>query len=88
MEDLEAWLDQPHGQARSQVIDLELASPDPDDLTLRQARWLGQADQIFASDDVPEAVLVRARADAERFTLSFWDEQPTTGLTLRIRMKI
>ena len=88
MEDLEAWLDQPHGQARSQVIDLELASADPDDLTLRQARWLGQADQIFASDDVPEAVLVRARADAERFTLSFWDEQPTTGLTLRIRMKI
>ena len=88
MEDMEAWLDQPHGQARSQVIDLELASPDPDDLTLRQARWLGQADQIFASDDVPEAVLVRARADAERFTLSFWDEQPTTGLTLRIRMKI
>mgnify|MGYP003665832369 CR=1 FL=1 len=88
MEDMEAWLDQPHGQARSQVIDLELASADPDDLTLRQARWLGQADQIFASDDVPEAVLVRARADAERFTLSFWDEQPTTGLTLRIRMKI
>lgn len=87
MEDLEAWLDQPHGQARSQVIDLELASADPDDLTLRQARWLGQADQIFASDDVPEEVLVRARADAERFTLSFWDEQPTTGLTLRIRMK-
>ena len=87
MEDLEAWLDQPHGQARSQVIDLELASTDPDDLTLRQARWLGQADQIFASEDVPEAVLIRARADAERFTLSFWDERPTSGLTLRIRMK-
>ena len=87
MEDLEAWLDQPHGQARSLVIDLELASTDPDDLTLRQARWLGQADQIFASEDVPEAVLIRARADAERFTLSFWDERPTSGLTLRIRMK-
>lgn len=87
MEEMEAWLDQPHGQARSQVIDLELASADPDDLTLRQARWLGQADQIFASDDVPEQVLARARADAQRFMLSLWDEQPTTGLTLRIRMK-
>ena len=87
VEELEAWLDQPHGQARSQVIDLELASSDPDDLTLRQARWLGQADQIFASDDVPEAVLDRARADAQRFTLTFWDERPTDGLTLRIRMK-
>jgi uroporphyrin-III C-methyltransferase/precorrin-2 dehydrogenase/sirohydrochlorin ferrochelatase len=85
--EVDDWLDQPHGQAQSQVIDLELTSVDPDDLTLRQARWLGQADQIFASDDVPEQVLVRARADAERFTLSFWDEQPTTGLALRIRMK-
>lgn len=86
--EVDTWLEQPHGQARSQVIDLELASADPDDLTLRQARWLGQADQIFAGSDVPEAVLARARADAERFTLSLWDEQPTTGLTLRIRMKI
>ncbi len=87
-EDVEAWLDQPQAQARSQVIDLELASADPDDLTLRHARWLGQADQIFASDDVPEQVLDRARADAQRFALSLWDEQPTTGLALRIRMKI
>lgn len=87
LEDLEAWLDQPHGQARSQVIDLELASRDPDDLTLRQARWLGQADQIFAADDVPEAVLDRARADAQRFVLTLLDERPTDGLTLRIRMK-
>ena len=87
-EEVVAWLDQPHGEARSQVIDLELASVDPDDLTLRQARWLGQADQVFVSDDVPEEVLDRARADAQRFTLSLWDEQPTTGLTLRIRMKI
>ncbi|MGB5725324.1 MAG: siroheme synthase, partial [Parasphingorhabdus sp.] len=87
VDDLEAWLDQPHRQARSQVIDLELASADPDELTLRQARWLGQADQIFASSDVPEQVLARVRADAERYTLSLWDEQPTTGLALRIRMK-
>lgn len=88
LEELEAWLDQPHGQSRSQVIDLELASVDPDDLTLRQARWLGQADQIFASDEVPAAVLARARADAQRFVLTLWDERPTDGLTLRIRMKI
>ncbi len=87
LEDLEAWLDQPHGEARSQVIDLELASADPDDLTLRQARWLGQADQILAGDDVPEAVLARARADAQRFALTLWDESPIEGLTLRIRMK-
>jgi uroporphyrin-III C-methyltransferase/precorrin-2 dehydrogenase/sirohydrochlorin ferrochelatase len=85
--DVDAWLDQPQGQTRSQVIDLELTSADPDDLTLRQARWLGQADQIFATSDVPEQILDRARADAQRFELSLWDEQPTTGLALRIRMK-
>lgn len=85
--DVDSWLEQPHTQALSQVIDLELASADPDDLTLRQARWLGQADQIFASEDVPAAVLDRARADAQRLPLSLWDEQPTTGLTLRIRMQ-
>ncbi|WP_417621101.1 siroheme synthase [Parasphingorhabdus sp.] len=85
---VDAWLDQPHGQERSQVIDLELASADPDDLTLRHARWLAQADQIFAGSNVPEDILVRARADAQRFALSLWDEQPTIGLTLRIRMKI
>ncbi|MEP3914587.1 MAG: siroheme synthase, partial [Parasphingorhabdus sp.] len=59
-----------------------------DDLTIRQARLLGRADQVFASDDVPEAVLDRARADAERFSLALWDEKPAKGLTLRIRMKI
>ncbi|ASK89501.1 bifunctional precorrin-2 dehydrogenase/sirohydrochlorin ferrochelatase [Sphingorhabdus sp. SMR4y] len=86
LEDLEAWLDQPQGETGSQVIDWELTSTDPDDLTLRQARWLGQADQIFASEDVPDAVLDRARADAERFALTLWDERPIEGLTLRIRM--
>lgn len=85
--DVDMWLEQPHTQARSQVIDLELTSADPDDLTLRQARWLAQADQIFASSDVPDQLLDRARADAERFALSLWDEQPTKGLALRMRMK-
>lgn len=85
--EVDAWIDQPQGQARSQVVDLELSSTDPDDLTLRQARWLGQADQIFASSDVPEQILDRARADAQRFALSLWDEQPTEGLALRIRLK-
>ena len=29
----------------------------------------------------------RARADAQRFALTLWDESPIEGLTLRIRMK-
>lgn len=81
------WLDNPLSGRKSEVIDLEVSSTDPDDLTLRQARWLAQADQIFAASDVPNAILDRARADAERFELSIWDEQPIEGLVLRIRMQ-
>ena len=85
--DVDQWLAMPSAGSLSQVIDIELTSTDPDDLTIRQARLLGQADQIFADASVPESLLVRARADAERFALSLWDEQPSEGLALRIRMK-
>lgn len=84
---VDTWLDNPALGQFSEVIDIELASQDPDDLTLRQARWLARADQIFANGDVPEAILDRARADAERFELALWDEQPVEGLALRIRMR-
>ena len=85
---LETWLSMPFVNDLSEVEDMLLTSADPDDLTLRQARLLGRADQIFASDEVPKSVLDRARADAERFGLALWDENPGKGLTLRIRMKI
>ena len=84
---LETWLAMPFAKDLSEVEDMLLTSADPDDLTLRQARLLGRADQIFASADVPKAVLDRARADAERFDLALWDEKPAKGLTVRIRIK-
>lgn len=43
-----------------------LASEDPDDLTLRQARLLGSADLIAYEPGVAPAILDRARADAAR----------------------
>lgn len=43
-----------------------LTSADPDDLTLRQARWLALTDRVYHTADVPPAILDRARADAER----------------------
>jgi uroporphyrin-III C-methyltransferase/precorrin-2 dehydrogenase/sirohydrochlorin ferrochelatase len=84
---LETWLSMPFANGLSEVEDMLLTSADPDDLTLRQARLLGRADQIFASDEVPKTILDRARADAERFGLALWDENPAKGLTVRIRMK-
>ena len=43
-----------------------LDSDDPEDLTLRQARLLGEADVLLIDGDVPPAILARARADARR----------------------
>jgi uroporphyrin-III C-methyltransferase/precorrin-2 dehydrogenase/sirohydrochlorin ferrochelatase len=54
-------------KARTEIIRLQ--THDPDDLTLRQARWLGMADLVLHAPDVPEAILIRARADAIREVL-------------------
>lgn len=41
-------------------------SNDPDDLTLREARALAQADRVYHAAGVAAAILDRARADADR----------------------
>jgi uroporphyrin-III C-methyltransferase/precorrin-2 dehydrogenase/sirohydrochlorin ferrochelatase len=46
--------------------DITLTSADPEDLTLRQARLLGEADILLIDGAVPPAILSRARADAQR----------------------
>ena len=56
-----------------------LRSPDPDDLTLREARWLANADRVFHAPGVPAAILDRARADAARLPLPVHD---AAGLTV------
>lgn len=65
------------------VETMALTSCDPDDLTLRQARLLAQADRVTHRGDVPGAILDRARADAERLVC---DAPPTglPGLTLDV----
>jgi uroporphyrin-III C-methyltransferase/precorrin-2 dehydrogenase/sirohydrochlorin ferrochelatase len=62
---------------------IRLTSPDPDDLTLRQARLLGQADALVAGPGVPEAILVRARADAQR--LAPGDAEPV-GIVVELKI--
>jgi len=46
-------------------VAIRLRSADPDDLTLREARWLGGADVVRHAADVPGAILSRIRADAD-----------------------
>ena len=60
-----------------------LASDDPEDLTIRQARALGRADTVLHDPQVPETILIRARADAARAPLPA--ETPASGLTVILR---
>ncbi|MEN2787009.1 NAD(P)-dependent oxidoreductase [Sphingomonas qilianensis] len=65
-----------------ELVTITLTSADPDDLTLRQARLLGQADRIFHRADVPVAILDRARADAIRIPCPAAPAAAGTGLSL------
>jgi uroporphyrin-III C-methyltransferase/precorrin-2 dehydrogenase/sirohydrochlorin ferrochelatase len=58
------WLDQGGQGVASGLYTLTIASPDPDDLTLRQVRLLGSADLVLHPADMPKPILARARADA------------------------
>lgn len=66
----------------SRLETIRLTSPDPDDLTLRAARLLGEADHIFHTPAVPVAILNRARADAMRHPADAPPAAPPRGLVL------
>jgi uroporphyrin-III C-methyltransferase / precorrin-2 dehydrogenase / sirohydrochlorin ferrochelatase len=74
---VEAWLTGTAAPQPGAVFDITLASADPEDLTLRQARLLGEADVLLLDGDVPSAILARARADAARLT---WDPTDTSEM--------
>lgn len=84
--DVVSWLDAPERQPGNLLIALRLLSPDPDELTLKQARLLGQADRIFHRATVPAAILDRARADAVRIACDGPPDAPGPGLSLDISM--
>jgi uroporphyrin-III C-methyltransferase/precorrin-2 dehydrogenase/sirohydrochlorin ferrochelatase len=64
-EAVDRWLEDGGAEAAA-LVAIRLRSPDPDDLTLREARLIGRADRIFHRPGIPPAILARARADAER----------------------
>ena len=70
-----------------EVEHIALTSPDPDDLTLRQARLLANADRVTHGPDVPPAILDRARADAERTQTAAPPVEATPGLTVDVMMR-
>ena len=82
---VERWLEDEDAAFDKRVLDFTLSSDDPEDLTLRQARALGQADAVLHDRQVPEAILVRARADAVRIPLPA--DPPTAGLSVVLRRR-
>lgn len=78
-----SWLSEEGAAGAVGTVEIALTSTDPDDLTLRQARLLGTADRVVHPRAIPEAILVRARADAERVLSDDWSEaQDEDGLTV------
>lgn len=63
---VEIWVEAAEEPKSDRVIEIVLLSDNPDDLTLRTARLLGEADHVFHDVNVPAAILNRARADAVR----------------------
>ena len=79
------WLDAGEAPAPA-LLRIRLASPDPDDLSLRDARALAQAERIFHRANVPAAILDRARADAVRIACDRAPDAPGAGLSIDLEM--
>ena len=86
VEAVERWLDNTgEGVPGGRLETLILTSGDPEDLTLRAARLLGQADMLFYEPDVPVTILERARVDAARAPCESIPAWQGPGLALWIR---
>lgn len=79
------WLAEADTPNPSRLVEVDLLSPNPDDLTLLTARLLGEADHIFYDPAVTPAILNRARADAVR-TVGAPPTAAPKGLTLYLRL--
>jgi uroporphyrin-III C-methyltransferase/precorrin-2 dehydrogenase/sirohydrochlorin ferrochelatase len=78
------WLDEGAAPIAPKLVEIRLRSPDPDQLTLAEARWLAQADTVIHEPAVPRIILDRARADASRLPAPPPDPLPA-GLTIFVR---
>jgi len=83
---VQSWLASDAAIQPSRLETIALAGADPDDLTLRAARLLGEADHIFHPAGTPAAILDRARADAARHIAEAPPADPPSGLSLWIEI--
>ncbi|WP_019834184.1 precorrin-2 dehydrogenase/sirohydrochlorin ferrochelatase family protein [Sphingomonas sp. PR090111-T3T-6A] len=79
------WLAAPDAPRPAVTVRIALRSDDPDDLTLAEARWLGQADRVYHDVGVPPAILRRVRADAACIAGSPPEDLPA-GVTILLTL--
>jgi uroporphyrin-III C-methyltransferase/precorrin-2 dehydrogenase/sirohydrochlorin ferrochelatase len=84
---VENWLATDGDIRADRLVTVSLLSADPDELTLRTARLLGEADRVYHHPSVPENILNRARADAVRIPADTPPAKPGDGLSLWLEMK-
>ena len=83
-ERIDGWLENRKQQESRRCETIKLRSSDPEELTLREARWLGEADSLIIKGEVPDAILARARADAVRLPEGS-TQADRLGLTVTIK---
>lgn len=84
---LPLWLSDQQDVTPSRLERITLNSSDPDELTLRAARLMGEADRIFHDAGVPAQILDRARADAVRLLAEAPPDDPGEGLSLWLELR-
>ncbi|MGL5839222.1 MAG: NAD(P)-dependent oxidoreductase [Sphingorhabdus sp.] len=83
---IDLWLQNEDEVMQSRVETIHLISADPEELTLKAARLLGQADHIFADGPIGDDLINRARADAVRYRGAPPDTPPE-GLVIHLRLR-
>ena len=76
------WLEGAGSGATARFHHVVVTSNDPDDLSIRTARLLAQADLVLHQAAVAPAVLNRARADAQRTQCETAPDMPPPGMTV------
>jgi uroporphyrin-III C-methyltransferase/precorrin-2 dehydrogenase/sirohydrochlorin ferrochelatase len=76
------WLEGAGSGATARFHHVVVTSNDPDDLSIRTARLLAQADLVLHQAAVAPAILNRARADAQRAQCETAPDVPPPGMTV------
>jgi uroporphyrin-III C-methyltransferase/precorrin-2 dehydrogenase/sirohydrochlorin ferrochelatase len=84
--DVDFWLTDIPNPVFGDLYVIRLRSDDPDELTVRDARLLAQADRVYHQPGAPVAILNRVRADAARIEALAMPQEPPKGLTLWLEM--